>query len=620
LHRLSEACSGRGIARNLAVALLYWLFAYAVAKFFAAYGLFPAPTWPSAGVAWFAAAVGGPACWPGIFIGSLLANYILFTPPLPIVLGISIGNVLGPAIGLWLLRRSRHSIDPFLHFRDVIGFICYGAVIHGAIAATVGVFSLYAGAKLASGHLAAAWLRWTLSDASGVLVFAPLLQLWWRDRKWHFSRYQALHLSAIYAATLALTVYIFFGTEFGNPTPIGQAFMLIGPLLWVTVRFSEREAYPLFAIVMVIATVGTVSGYGPFHSQQVGDVMATLGFIGFSYALILLLIASLNNERSAAEDSLREANEFLEKRVVERTTELQASQQEIVASEKRTRQMVDSMPIPLMMTRHDDDVLLYINRKAEEAFGIRGANFLGNQAPNLYVNPGDQETIRELLKRKGTVQDFEIALQRLNGDPFWVMLSSVPLSFKSEQVLLTGLIDISERKRLEEDLMRQATTDPLTGIANRRYFMTLFESEFVRASRTAHPLTLLMLDIDHFKLVNDTYGHDVGDLAIKALAVICMQSIRQYDTAARIGGEEFLILLPQTGLDAAMVVAERVRSAVQRNAIALADGRQLQFTVSVGVATLNRDIGSADQLFKRSDLSLYEAKEGGRNRCVTLDR
>jgi diguanylate cyclase (GGDEF)-like protein/PAS domain S-box-containing protein len=620
LHRLSEASSGRGILRNLAIALLYWLFAYAVAKFFAAYGLFPAPTWPSAGVAWFAAAVGGPACWPGIFIGSLLANYILFTPPLAIVLGISIGNVIGPAVGLWLLRRARHSINPFLHFRDVVGFISYGAIVHGTIAATVGVFSIYFGGKLPSDKIIGAWVRWTLSDASGVLVFAPLLQLWWRQRQWHFSKMQTLHLLAVYGATLALSIYIFFGAEFSNPTPIGQAFLLIAPLLWLTVRFSEREAYPLFALVMIIATIGTVSGYGPFHSQQVGDVMATLGYMGFSYALILLFIASLDNERSAAEESLREANEFLEKRVVERTTELEESQQEIVASEKRTRQMVDSMPIPLMMTRHDDDVLLYINRKAEEAFGIRGANFLGNQAPNLYLNPGDQQTIRELLKRKGTVQDFEIALQRLNGDPFWVMLSSVPLSFKSEQVLLTGLIDISERKRLEEDLMRQATTDPLTGIANRRYFMTLFESEFVRAARTGHPLTLLMLDIDHFKLVNDTYGHDVGDLAIKALADICIQSIRQYDTAARIGGEEFLILLPQTALDAALTVAERVRTAVQNNAITLADGGQLQFTVSVGVATLSRDIGTADQLFKRSDLALYEAKESGRNRCVTLDR
>jgi diguanylate cyclase (GGDEF)-like protein/PAS domain S-box-containing protein len=620
LHRLSEAYSGRGIARNLAVALVYWLFAYAVAKFFAAYGLFPAPTWPSAGVAWFAAAVGGPACWPGIFVGSLLANYILFTPPLLVVLGISIGNVLGPAIGLWLLRRARHSINPFLHFRDVIGFITYGAVVHGAIAATVGVLCIYFGGKMPAEKVAGAWLRWALSDASGVLVFAPLLQLWWRDRKWGFSRYQSLHLLGVYTATLALTIYIFFGAKFSNPTPIGQAFMLIGPMLWLTVRFSEREAYPLFALVMIIAAVGTVSGYGPFHSDQVGDVMATLGFMGFSYALILLFIASLDNERSAAEESLREANEFLEKRVVERTIELEDSQQEIVASEQRTRNMVDSMPIPLMMTRHDDDVLLYINRKAEEAFGIRGANFLGSQAPNLYVNPGDQETIRELLARKGTVQDYEIALQRLNGDPFWVMLSSVPLSFKSEQVLLTGLVDISERKRLEEDLVRQATTDPLTGISNRRYFMTLFESEFVRASRTAHPLTLLMLDIDHFKLVNDNYGHDVGDLAIKSLADICTQSIRQYDTAARIGGEEFLILLPQTSLDLALVVAERVRTAVQNHAIALPDGRQLKFTVSVGVATLSPDIGSADQLFKRADLAMYEAKENGRNRCVTLDR
>jgi len=150
--------------------------------------------------------------------------------------------------------------------------------------------------------------------------------------------------------------------------------------------------------------------------------------------------------------------------------------------------------------------------------------------------------------------------------------------------------------------------------------MTLFESEFLRAARTAHPLTLLMLDIDHFKRVNDSYGHDVGDLAIKGLANICMQSIRQYDTAARIGGEEFLILLPQTGLDLALVVSERVRTAVQNHAIALPDGRQLKFTVSVGVATLTRDIASADLLFKRADLAMYEAKESGRNRCVTLDR
>ncbi len=173
--------------------------------------------------------------------------------------------------------------------------------------------------------------------------------------------------------------------------------------------------------------------------------------------------------------------------------------------------------------------------------------------------------------------------------------------------------DISEQKRLEERLRELATSDDLTGLANRRHFLELASQELVRAERYGGDVSLLIMDIDHFKRVNDTFGHDIGDRVLKSVADVSRESLRNIDILARLGGQEFAALLPHTGLEQAASVAERVRLAVAENAVMTPRGG-LQVTISIGVSEAATGSFDLDSFFRCADEALYAAKRAGRNR------
>lgn len=174
---------------------------------------------------------------------------------------------------------------------------------------------------------------------------------------------------------------------------------------------------------------------------------------------------------------------------------------------------------------------------------------------------------------------------------------------------VTGLI------RNAEELQRLAKADPLTGLHNRRHFLVALEAEWSRFQRYYRPMSVLMIDIDYFKAVNDQYGHAKGDEAIKAVAGACLQRKRKSDIVGRLGGEEFAVLLPETNRSHAMSVAERIRKQIAARKITAAGG-QFQITASVGVAEASVGMSSTDALVSVADQALYAAKAKGRNCCV----
>jgi diguanylate cyclase (GGDEF)-like protein len=174
---------------------------------------------------------------------------------------------------------------------------------------------------------------------------------------------------------------------------------------------------------------------------------------------------------------------------------------------------------------------------------------------------------------------------------------------------------IGERRAADEhnaQLSRMATVDAMTGLFNRGHFLIQAESEFERAGRYHRPLSLLMLDIDHFKSINDRFGHDVGDRVIVEIASILRYMAREADLAARLGGEEFVMMLPETCIQDAASLGERLRAAIAATPIQ-ATGGLLSLTVSIGVGGSD---GSATvcEMLKQADLALYRAKDEGRNR------
>lgn len=168
---------------------------------------------------------------------------------------------------------------------------------------------------------------------------------------------------------------------------------------------------------------------------------------------------------------------------------------------------------------------------------------------------------------------------------------------------------------LHSKTKRMAITDALTGLHNNRYFKQVFPYELSRARRYAKPLSLIMMDIDHFKLLNDTYGHPKGDQVLAALGKVLSNSLRAADFSFRYGGEEFAILLPETRLEGAFLVAESLREKVSKTTSpVLGEDAERQVTISLGVSCFPNDGNTTDQLLKHADNCLYKAKKQGRNR------
>lgn len=174
---------------------------------------------------------------------------------------------------------------------------------------------------------------------------------------------------------------------------------------------------------------------------------------------------------------------------------------------------------------------------------------------------------------------------------------------------------IGDLNRAEQQLQEMATKDYLTGLLNRREAYRRINDEIARTGRTGQPLSFILFDIDHFKRLNDTYGHNAGDMVLKQLSVKLLAALRDYDIACRYGGEEFLVVAPETDAQQAFTLAERLRSTIATTSFCT-DTQTISVTVSIGVAQLNKD-ETIEKVIARADAALYHAKNTGRNRVVS---
>lgn len=201
--------------------------------------------------------------------------------------------------------------------------------------------------------------------------------------------------------------------------------------------------------------------------------------------------------------------------------------------------------------------------------------------------------------------------QTKSGQCVPVDIAISPLQTKSGQFTVATVRD-AKRQR---ELINLASTDPLTGALNRRSFYIIAERELERRHRYDTPVSVLMLDIDHFKNINDNYGHDAGDRTLVDMTRVCFDLLRKNDGFARLGGEEFVIIAPEIGVVRAKQMAERLRQTLAHIKIPAAD-RTFSFTVSIGVTEVTKNDMDINQSVKRADTALYKAKEAGRNRVV----
>nr|WP_318427636.1 diguanylate cyclase [Iodobacter sp. CM08] len=298
------------------------------------------------------------------------------------------------------------------------------------------------------------------------------------------------------------------------------------------------------------------------------------------------------------------------------TQNLQKKEKHLNASEARFRQMIETSPVAIVLARTPDYFITYINHQAAELFNQTQAGALSQRVFELYKTKLNFIEQVEKIQSGQAQQNIEVMLQQKGGQPFWGSLSMSISESAQSSTLMIGISDITARKQLEAELQHRATIDSLSGLFNRSYFTDRANHEIARAKRNQQPLIVIMLDIDHFKRINDSWGHDIGDKAIQSLAELCKSTLRDIDLIGRIGGEEFAILLPETTLEQGYPVAERLRQRIEAQRINLPNEQILQFTASIGMALLSSDDQKIDSILKRADQALYQAKNNGRNQTV----
>jgi diguanylate cyclase (GGDEF)-like protein/PAS domain S-box-containing protein len=282
-------------------------------------------------------------------------------------------------------------------------------------------------------------------------------------------------------------------------------------------------------------------------------------------------------------------------------------------SEQNVRALFEAAPVPLILSRVRDQVVLLANQRAADLFEVPLDEVVGQRSPDFYVNKDERDAVVEQLLTQGYAENSLARFRTRAGRLFWGTLSGRVIDLEGDGCFLVGLHDVTAHKELEQRLRDLAMRDALTSLFNRRYFLELAELQLDRAERAGAPLTLCMFDADHFKAINDQYGHATGDEVLKAIARAAEGAVRGADVLARIGGEEFAVLLPDTDPAAASRVAERIRAAVEALADESEELGRIRPTVSAGLATR---IAGADieALLREADAALYRAKQGGRNR------
>lgn len=292
--------------------------------------------------------------------------------------------------------------------------------------------------------------------------------------------------------------------------------------------------------------------------------------------------------------------------------------QRVSSSERQFRTILETSPDGVIVI--DGLGLIEVfNPGAEAMFGYRAHEVIG-QPVILLMNSDDARNHDAYVARAqtGLAHDMargrEIQGRRKDGSAFPIEVKVKGVAIDGQLVHVGILRDITERHEAQQKLLEMATQDALTGVANRRSLIEFLQENFALSVRYRRSLSVLMIDADHFKSINDQHGHPAGDQVLIHLAKLALECLRKTDKFGRMGGEEFLVVLPETEPEQAQQLAARLLHTIASTTVSIGAHEPIRFTVSIGIASLADDCGSAEDLLKRADVALYQAKERGRNR------
>ena len=287
-------------------------------------------------------------------------------------------------------------------------------------------------------------------------------------------------------------------------------------------------------------------------------------------------------------------------------------QADLNLSQERLLTIINSPAFPVVISVPHSGIIQFINQRATELFGFTLQETGRYQETDFWHDSAERDMFLAQVHSQRQVHSFEACLCGVDGHTFWSLISGLEICYDNQACVLFSFSDISTQIARESTLRQLASTDPLTGVYNRRAFLEQARKVRSLAVRQDWQVIVLMLDIDHFKRINDKFGHAQGDSVIRSVANTCSSVLREHDVVGRFGGEEFVVLLSSISLGRACAIAERLRQQVAQ--IWLVDvPHQMQVTVSIGITEIQSN-ETLEISLQRADKALYRAKTQGRNR------
>lgn len=503
-----------------------------------------------------------------------------------LALPLALINVLESVIGAMLLRRLAPRRSVLESQRWLLVFVLATGVVAPAVSAILATVTL----TIATDQLPLKSLvNWYSGHALGTLTFMPIFMLVLRGDALRLIRQttwvKLSQATVLLAFTSVISIVSF--AQHGLP-------LLFLPLLPMVLATFRGGALSTAASIVMLAVVGgafTLLGYGPI-AQIDAPIGARMQFLQLYIACAMLMVLPARAELQHRANLFRKLRE----------------------SEARYR----------VLTEHSTDIVINVDRQAILRFAsasirqISGSapdQLIGRQVTTMLRGP-DAGRVRGILDQiiaepdQPHIHEFR-AISR-NGDMRWLETHSHAVMDDAGQVtgVVSAIRDVSKRKAHEERLAHAALTDPLTGLANRRGL----DAELTARLASGVGGCLALFDLDHFKRVNDTFGHATGDEVLRRFAALARASVRDQDLVARLGGEEFAVVLPDISMNQATFVCDRLRRAIGDAGMRVND-QLIALTVSGGVASFGRD-QTAEMVLRAADEALYRAKHAGRDQVA----
>jgi diguanylate cyclase (GGDEF)-like protein len=380
------------------------------------------------------------------------------------------------------------------------------------------------------------------------------------------------------------------------------------PGLRAMVEGLQRFREPIAKAVADVHLVSTLEADQQRQRLLLSFTLLSLALVFVLAGTAVIIWRALKDRQMAMQTSqaLNEANQLLETRVRERTRQIDEARNLLTF-------ILDASPSDVALIDADNGHVHYINRRLIERLALRQQPQTLRLQELLHDAQAGQALVKA-LDASGQIDGVEALIA--STPPYWSSLSAQLIEVEGRLCHLVWGFDISTHKRLEGELRRLATTDPLTGLNNRRAFLDKADALLEHCRRYQNGCGVLMIDIDHFKTVNDRHGHAVGDAALRAAGNAIIAALRDADVVGRMGGEEFAVLLPNASPQGTRDTAERIRQAIAGISLPLNHGDTLRFTASLGVASFQPPQQTLAQLLAQADQALYRAKAEGRNRAV----